>query len=89
MILSQNLSLLPKPDNESPQLCLVSSHFTFSVRTDQKVFSFCGVHWPEGRLSPDVSQWFVSERASSPFGSSDITFHSNNWPPFLSLLVPF
>ena len=29
-----------------------------------KYFSFCA-RWPEGRLSPDVSRWFVSERASS------------------------
>ena len=29
-----------------------------------KHFSFCA-RWPEGRLSPDVSRWFVSERASS------------------------
>ena len=28
------------------------------------IFSFCA-RWPEGRLSPDVSRWFVSERASS------------------------
>ena len=28
------------------------------------LFSFCA-RWPEGRLSPDVSRWFVSERASS------------------------